>query len=179
MPADRLAGSKPLNVLFLCTHNSARSQIAEAVMTRKVERTAFGRFRVASAGSTPGTDVHPGALAALANYGIDWTGHAPKSIDAVCDRQWDLIITVCDRAKETCPTMPGQPAFAHWGLDDPSELPDPTAQARAFAEIVTQLARRIDLLLALPVERLERRALEVRVQRIADEVPARPGLTVV
>ncbi len=178
MQPDRTAGTKPLNVLFLCTHNASRSQIAEAVMTKKVERAAFGRFRVGSAGSTPGDAVHPGAIRALEGYGIDWSGHRPKSIDAVCDRRWDLIITVCDRAKETCPTMPGQPAFAHWGLDDPSEVLDEAGQARAFSDIVTVLARRIDLLLALPVETLERRALEVRVQHIVDEAPVPRGLTV-
>lgn len=174
MPTDTTR-SKPLNVLFLCTHNSARSQIAEALMTRKVERTAFGRFKVASAGSTPGDEVHPMALAALDTYGIDWSGRRPKSIDAVCDRTWDLIITVCDRAKETCPTMPGQPSFAHWGIDDPSDVLDEAGKKRAFAETVTLLARRIDLLLSLPVETLERRALEVRVQQIAADVPAPRG----
>ena len=177
MPIDGRT-SKPLHVLFLCTHNSARSQIAEAVMTRKIEQQAFGRFRVGSAGSAPGTQVHPGALKALASCRIDWSGRRPKSIDDVCDREWDLIITVCDRAKETCPTMPGQPAFAHWGMDDPSENLDPAAQERAFADVVTQLSRRIDLLLALPVETLERRALEVRAQQIAADVPVPRGLTI-
>ncbi len=168
------APARTLRVLFLCTHNSARSQIAEAVMARKVERTAFGRFRVASAGSTPGTKVHPMAIEVLKTYGIDWEGR-PKSIDAVRDRPWDLIITVCDRAKETCPTMPGQPAFAHWGMDDPSEALDEEARRRAFQMTLTQLARRIDLLLALPVETLERRALETRVQQIAADVPVPRG----
>ena len=178
MQPESKSATKPLNVLFLCTHNSSRSQIAEAVMTRKVERMAFGRFRVASAGSTPGQAVHSGALRALENYGIDWADRRPKSIEAVSDRRWDLIITVCDRAKETCPNMPGQPAFAHWGLDDPSEVLDEAERAKAFAEIVTILARRIDLLLALPVETLERRALEIRVQHIADAAPSRRGSTI-
>lgn len=171
MPIEHRAGTRPLNVLFLCTQNSARSQIAEAIMSRKVERVAPGRFRVGSAGSTPALRVNPMAIAALGSYGIEWTGRRPKSIDAVCDQQWDLIITVCDRARETCPTMPGQPAFAHWGMDDPAEIVDERARERAFAEVVTYLARRIDLLLALPVETLERRALEVRVQQIADQAP--------
>lgn len=171
MPIEHRTGARPLNVLFLCTQNSARSQIAEAIMTRKIERMAPGRFRVASAGSTPALRVNPMAIAALDAYGIEWTGRRPKSIDAVCDEQWDLIITVCDRARETCPTMPGQPAFAHWGMDDPSEIVDERARERAFAEVVTYLSRRIDLLLALPVETLERRALEVRVQQIAEQAP--------
>lgn len=171
MPIEHPLGARPLNVLFLCTQNSSRSQIAEAIMTRKASRVAPGRFRIASAGASPAARVNPGAMAALRDYGIDWAGHRPKSIDAVCDTQWDLIITVCDRAKETCPTMPGQPAYAHWGMDDPSEVLDERMRERAFAETVTYLARRIDLLLALPVETLERRALEVRVQQIADQAP--------
>ena len=171
MPIEHAAGTRPLNVLFLCTQNSARSQIAEALMSHKIERLAPGQFRVASAGSLPGERVNPMAIAALNAYGIDWSGRRPKSIDSVRDQQWDLIITVCDRARETCPTMPGQPAFAHWGMDDPSEILDERARERAFAETATYLARRIDLLLALPIDQLERRALEVRVQQIADRAP--------
>jgi protein-tyrosine-phosphatase len=171
MPNDATPVAKPLNVLFLCTHNSARSQIAEALLLRKSERLDDGRFHVASAGSTPGTVVHPMAVSALKSFGIDWTGRRPKSIDAVTSRDWDLIITVCDRAKESCPTMPGRPAFAHWGMDDPSEISEGAARARAFTATVTYLNRRIDLLLSLPVEKLERRALELRVQQIAVDVP--------
>ena len=161
----------PLRVLFLCTHNSARSQIAEALLESKAERQAPGRFEVASAGSMPGTRVHPLALEALAAYGIDWSGR-PKTIDSVSSRPWDLIITVCDRAKESCPVFPGRPAFAHWGMDDPSDVEgDEHARRRAFREVLTHLGRRIDLLLALPVERLERIALEKRVQQIAADIP--------
>ncbi|MGH7620189.1 MAG: arsenate reductase ArsC [Gemmatimonadaceae bacterium] len=162
--------AKSLSVLFLCTHNSARSQIAEALFVRKAERAASGRYRVASAGSTPGQRVHPGAVRALNDYGIDWAGKRPKSIDDVNHELWDLVITVCDRAKEACPTMPGQPAYAHWGMDDPSEMTGPE-QDRAFKETLTHLSRRIDLLLSIPFETLERRALETRVQGIADEAP--------
>ena len=165
------AHSGPLRVLFLCTHNSARSQIAEALLADKAQRQAPGRFQAGSAGSTPGTRVHPSAIEALAAYGIEWRGR-PKTIDSVCSQPWDLIITVCDRARETCPVFPGQPAFAHWGMDDPSEFEgDDATRRRAFREALTYLGRRIDLLLALPVERLERIALEKRVQGIADEVP--------
>ena len=160
-----------LSVLFLCTHNSSRSQIAEAIMSAKAARVANGRYRVGSAGSHPGVQVHPGALQALRRYGITWTNGFPKSIDAVCDEPWDLIITVCDSAKETCPTMPGQPAFAHWGMDDPSEsLPGP-AQTKAFDDTYIVLARRIDVLFAIPFETLTRRALELRAQQIAADVP--------
>ena len=161
--------AKRLNVLFLCTHNSARSQIAEAVMERKAAQMAPGRFQVASAGSSPGKEVHPGAIKALADYGIQWTGKRPKSIDDVKGERWDLVITVCDRAKETCPIIPGKPAYAHWGMDDPSETIGPE-QARAFKDTLTYLSRRIALLLSIPFETLELRALETRVQHIAEEV---------
>ena len=163
--------STPLRVLFLCTRNVARSQLAEAVMTRKVERIAPGRFIVASAGSDPGAEVHPTALRVLATSGIPWTGY-PKSVMSLCNESWDLIITVCDRAKESCPTVPGQPSYAHWGMDDPADVAeDDGAQERAFREALAYLGRRIDLLLALPVETLERAALQTRVQAIAGQVP--------
>ena len=166
--------SGPLRVLFLCTHNAARSQMAEALLANKAERQAPGRFEVASAGSRPGKGVHPLAIEALAAHGINWSGR-PKTIDSVCSQPWDLIITVCDRAKETCPIMPGMPAFAHWGMDDPSEVEGDDARRRAFRETLTHLGRRIDLFLALPVERLDRTTLGNRVQQIADEVPT-PGV---
>jgi arsenate reductase (thioredoxin) len=164
-----MMSGRSLGVLFLCTHNSSRSQIAEALLAGKAERMLPGRYRVGSAGAAPGERVHPGAIRVLQDYGIDWTGKRPKSIDDVSDEAWDLIITVCDRAKETCPTMPGQPAFAHWGMDDPSEMTG-AEQDRAYKETLTYLSRRIDLLLSIPFETLERRALEARVQSIVDEV---------
>lgn len=169
---------RPLRVLFLCTRNSARSQIAEAVMQSKIDRMARGRFEVASAGATPASGVQPLALQALSDYGIDWSAARPKSIDSVCSQDWDLIITVCDRARETCPVFPGQPAFAHWGMDDPSDvIGSDDARRRAFRDVLNHLARRIDLLLALPIERLERAALEQRAQAIADEAPVRRATT--
>lgn len=170
MEIEQRASKSTLSVLFLCTHNSARSQIAEALLSRKAERMAPGRYRVASAGSTPGREVHPGAVRVLREYAINWTGKRPKSIDDVNHELWDLIITVCDRAKENCPIMPGQPAFAHWGMDDPSESIG-LEQERAFKETLTYLSRRIDLLLSIPFETLERRALEARVQNIVNEIP--------
>jgi len=166
----RPTASKTLNVLFLCTQNAARSQMAEAILARKAEGLAPGRYHVASAGSMPGASVHPAAVRTLQKYGINWVGRRPKSVDDVNHQLWDLIITVCDRAKEACPTVPGQPAFAHWGMDDPSEMTG-LEQERAFNDTYNFLARRIDLLLSIPFETLEKRALEARVQGIADEVP--------
>ena len=169
-----------LRVLFLCTRNSARSQIAEAIMASRLAKDSSPRFQVGSAGSSPGDAVHPLAVQALASFGIDWRARRPKGIDDVQAHPWDLIITVCDRAKETCPVFPGQPAFAHWGMDDPAEVfGDEAARVRAFRETCTYLSRRVDLLLALRFETLERAALEARVQRIANvDVPVPRQATV-
>lgn len=155
---------QPLGVLFLCTGNSARSQIAEAILATKGK----GRFRVGSAGTKPAERVNPGAIDILAAHGIEWGGRRPKTIDEIQHEPWDLVITVCDNAKETCPVFPGHPAFAHWGMPDPAEVPGDEARARAFRETYQVLARRIDLLLALPLEKLEQRMMEVRVGGIGE-----------
>jgi arsenate reductase len=153
----------PLNVLFLCTGNSARSQIAEALLQKK----GRGRFHAGSAGSHPAAHVHPVTVRVLAESGIDWSGRTPKGTEAVQSNGWDFVITVCDRAKESCPTFPGRPVFAHWGMPDPSDVTESEdAQLRAFRETAQLLSRRIDLMLALPFETLERRALAERVRGI-------------
>ena len=164
-----MTATRTLGVLFLCTGNSARSQIAEAILARKGQ----GRFRVGSAGTKPAARVNPGAIDVLRDHGIDWTGHRPKTIDEVQHEPWDLVITVCDNAKETCPVFPGHPAFAHWGMPDPADVEPAEARARVFRETYQVLSRRIDLLLALPVEKLEQRMLELRVGEIA-----KPGAAV-
>jgi len=154
-----------LSVLFLCTGNSARSQLAEALLATRGK----GRFRVGSAGVHPATRVNPYAVEILREYGIDWSGRVPKTIDEVIDQPWDFVITVCDRAKESCPVFPGHPAFAHWGMPDPAEVEgDELAKRTAFRNTAVTLARRIDLLLALPFESLERRARDERVRRIGE-----------
>lgn len=141
----------PLRVLFLCTGNSARSQMAEALLNRKGQ----GRFHAESAGSRPAARVNPYAIQALADIGIPWDGHMPRGIDGLDRQQWDFIITVCDNAKEACPVFPGQPTFAHWGMDDPAEVEGTDEEKRrAFAAARNLLARRIDLLLSVPTERL-------------------------
>ena len=156
------ATNHPLRVLFLCTGNSARSQIAEALLTRK----GRDRFVVRSAGTEPTRAVNPGAIEALAEYGFEWAGQ-PKHVDTVSHEQWDIVITVCDRAKESCPTMPGHPVFAHWGMPDPAAVSgDEDDRRRAFRETLQYLSRRIDLLLSLPVESLERRVLELRLNSL-------------
>jgi protein-tyrosine-phosphatase len=156
-----------LRVLFLCTGNSARSQIAEALLSHK----GGDGFEAGSAGIQPRSAIHPDAIEALEGFGIGWHGRRPKGIDAICDQPWDFVITVCDRAKESCPSFPGHPVFAHWGMPDPVDIDDPVRRKQAFRETVTYLARRIDLLLSLPFESLERRALEERLRRIGLATP--------
>ncbi len=158
-----MTDTRTLGVLFLCTGNSARSQIAEAILTAK----GRGRFRVGSAGTRPAERVNPGAVEVLGAHGIDWTGKRPKTIDEIQDEPWDLVITVCDNAKETCPIFPGHPAFAHWGMPDPAAVAGDEERRRAFRDTFQVLSRRIDLLVAIPLEKLEQRVLEVRVGAIA------------
>jgi arsenate reductase (thioredoxin) len=107
----------PIRVLFVCTHNSARSQIAEALL----EHYGGSDFEVASAG-TEATRVNPFAVRVLADAGIDWSRAESKTIDRFLDQRFDYVITVCDRAKATCPVFPGSENTLHWGLDDPSEV---------------------------------------------------------
>ena len=155
--------TRPYRLLFLCTGNSARSQMAEALRNWKGK----GQFQAASAGSTPAARVNPYALETLREYGIPWAGHPPHSVDGLEREPWDFVITVCDRAKESCPIFPGQPVLAHWGMPDPAEVEgDASTERAAFRDAFLLLSRRIDLLLALPLKHLEGLALEARVRAI-------------
>jgi arsenate reductase (thioredoxin) len=152
-------------VLFLCTGNSARSQIAEAVLNRK----GAGRFIAESAGASPATKVNPYAIQALGDAGIEWLGHPPRGLGGLDRERWDFVITVCDRAKEACPVFPGQPVVAHWGMSDPAAVGgDEAVKRAAFFDALTLINRRIDLLLALPVEKLDRLVVEARVRAIGE-----------
>jgi arsenate reductase len=157
------SSDKPLRVLFLCTGNSARSQIAETLLNRK----GAGRFVAESAGTNPATHVNPRAIEALERHGYFWTGGYPKSLDGLLDRHWDFVITVCDRAREACPIFPGQPVIAHWGMPDPAAVVGTEVEIRrAFDDTVLVTGRRIDLFLALPMEKLSRLALEEQMKAI-------------
>ena len=126
-----------------------------------------GRFHAASAGSRPADRVNLHAIETLREYDVPWSGHAPRSIDGLEREPWDFVITVCDRAKEACPIFPGQPILAHWGMPDPAEVAgDEATKRKAFEAAFLLLSRRIDLLLALPIEKLERLALEARLRAI-------------
>jgi protein-tyrosine-phosphatase len=168
--------SRPFRVLFLCTGNSARSQIAEAILNR----LGAGRFVAESAGSQPAPRVNPLAVEALRESGITWAGHPPRGLNGLMDKDWDFVITVCDKAKEACPIFPGQPVLAHWGMPDPAEVQgDEERKRAAFFDTVTLASRRISLFLALPTEKLAKLALEARVRAIGevtlDEPAARGG----
>lgn len=137
----------PLRVLVLCTGNSARSQMAEAIL----RRLSANRIEVCSAGSVPQPEVHPAARAVLEDtYGIDTGDLHPKPIDRFLDRPFDYVITVCDRAAESCPVFPGDPERIHWSFEDPAAVTDETAQRRAFEHVATELAARIRVWLSLP-----------------------------
>ncbi len=160
------APSTPLRILVLCTGNSARSQIAEALLASK----GAGRFTAASAGSRPAERVNPLAVRVLAEVGIRWEGRTPRGLDGLDREHWDFVITVCDRAKESCPYFPGQPVLAHWGMPDPAEVEgSDDVKLAAFRDTLITLSRRIDLLLALPIDKLERLALERRVREIGTQ----------
>lgn len=161
---------RPLHVLFLCTHNSARSILAEAVLNH----IGQGRFKAFSAGSSPrdNQQPHPLGLQVLANASISTEGLRSKSWDEFARPDaphMDLVITVCDNAAgEVCPFWPAQPATAHWGYADPSAIEGSEAQKReAFRQTLLALNRRLTLLVNLPPENLERALL----QSTARELP--------
>ena len=151
----------PLSVLVLCTGNSARSQIAEALLQAR----GAGRVTASSAGSNPAARVNPYAVEALAAHGIVWEGRTPQHIDAVAREQHDLVITVCDNARDACPILPGA-ATVHWGLPDPADEATPEAARRAFAATFDALKRRVEALLTLPIESLDSSTLAAEARRI-------------
>jgi protein-tyrosine-phosphatase len=138
----------PLRVLFLCTGNSARSQMAEALL----RHLSGGRIDVQSAGTHPREEVHPRAKATLeTRFNIGSDGLFPKTVDRFIGQQFDYVITVCDRASETCPVFPGDPERIHWSLTDPAAVEGtPEEQQRAFDDSAADLARRLRLWLSLP-----------------------------
>ncbi len=159
---------KTYNILFLCTHNSARSILGEALASTDPS----GKFIGYSAGSTPGGKVNPFAeeLALQLGYAADklrsksWDEFAGPDAPAM-----DFIITVCDNAAgEICPVWPGKPATAHWGFPDPSQVQgDDDAKRQAFREVLVGLKRRIELLAALPLDKLDAISLQKDLRQLA------------
>lgn len=153
------------NVLFLCTGNSARSILAEALLNRD----GAGSFRAYSAGSQPKGEPHPMALAVLAEHGFSLDGLRSKSWEEFARLSaptMDLIITVCDNAAgETCPIWPGHPTTAHWGIEDPAAV-EGEAQRQAFLNAMRYMKNRISLLISLPEDQLDELQLRSRVREI-------------
>lgn len=166
---------KVLNVLFLCTGNSARSILAEAILNRM----GTNKFRAFSAGSHPTEKVNPFALALLEEHGHnvsnlrskDWIEFEKPDAAAM-----DLVITVCDRtAGEVCPVWPGRPITAHWGLPDPAAVSGNDVEIKqAFEKTYSALAHRIDSLTRLPLGQLDRSSLQRRVRKLGQK-PAEPA----
>ncbi|MFZ2389311.1 MAG: arsenate reductase ArsC [Polaromonas sp.] len=160
----------PFHVLFLCTHNSARSILAEAILNH----IGKSRFKAFSAGSSPREDQQPNPLGlqVLQHAGISTEGLRSKSWDEFARPDaphMDLVITVCDNAAgEVCPYWPGQPANAHWGYPDPSEGDGSEEQKlEAFRQTMLALHRRLTLLVSLPPEKLERALLQASARDLA------------
>ncbi|MFN3860553.1 MAG: arsenate reductase ArsC [Roseateles sp.] len=155
------------NVLFICTGNSARSIMAEGLMNG----LAAGRFKAYSAGSHPSGAVHPLALQTLAGLHLPTEGMRSKSWDefaAPGTPIMDFVFTVCDSAAgEVCPVWPGQPMTAHWGVPDPVAVQgDEATRRQAFIDVAVTLKRRIELLLALPLAKLEPLAIQHEIRNI-------------
>lgn len=162
----------PYNVLFLCTGNSARSLMAEALLNR----LGTGRFKAYSAGSHPGGAVQPLAAELANSIGYreplrskSWDEFARPDAPPI-----DIVITVCDNAAgDVCPVWPGQPVSAHWGMSDPVAVSGSEAERRrAFQSAWMQLRRRIDLLLALPIDKLDRLSIQRKLSAIGHEAAA-------
>ena len=158
---------RPYNVLFLCTHNSARSIIAETVMNR----LGGGHFRAFSAGSQPRGQVHPFALDLLRNAGHDISCLRSKSwaeFSAPGATPLDFVFTVCDNAaNEVCPVWPGQPMTAHWGVPDPSLVEGSEVERRlAFADTLRMLSQRISIFMSLPFRSLDQMSLQNQLKEI-------------
>lgn len=139
-----------MRVLFLCTANSARSQMAEALL-RDMSK---GTIEVFSAGSRPAAEVHPMAHQTIRKMlGHDLAEQGPKVFDQFVGQPFDYVITVCDRAAEECPVFPGDPEHIHWSFEDPAAVEGEEAQAYAFNKVASEIAARLRIWLALPALR--------------------------
>lgn len=150
-------------VLFLCTKNSARSQMAEAVLNYR----GRDNFIVYSAGSSPDNEIHPIAIKVLTQLDFDMTGKIPKSIEEYINDEFDFVITLCDRMKENRPIFPGKPILAHWDMPDPADSEGTEEEKTKFFEkTVKEISQRITLFLNLPMEKLDKMDLANKVEEI-------------
>jgi arsenate reductase (thioredoxin) len=165
----RAVADRPFNVLFLCTGNSARSIIAEAILNK----IGAGKFRAYSAGSHPKGRVHPETLRLLRSLGYDTSAFRSKSWSEFAGPgapQLDFVFTVCDNAAgEACPFWPGQPMTAHWGIPDPAEATGTEAEiALAFKDAYRMLNQRIGIFTALPIKSLDQLTLQNKLREIGN-----------
>ena len=163
---DALA-DRPFNVLFLCTGNSARSILAEAILNK----AGAGKFQAFSAGSQPKGQVHPEARKLLQSLGFDTRGFRSKSWNEFAKPgapALDFVFTVCDNAAgEACPLWPGQPMTAHWGIPDPAAATGSAAEiSLAFKDAYRMLSQRIGIFAALPLRSLDRMSLQAKLKDI-------------
>ena len=161
---------KPYNILVLCTGNSARSIMGEALFNT----LGAGRFQAYSAGSHPSGKVNPYAIEQVRALGYPVEGLRSKSWDEFAQPgapEMDFVVTVCDKAAgEICPLWPGQPVTAHWGFPDPVAVEGTDEEKRAaFAQTLRQIQRRVQLFLSLPLETLDRMAIESRMRAIGKQ----------
>jgi arsenate reductase len=158
---------EPYKLLFLCTGNSARSILGEYLL----RRLGGSRFQVFSAGSFPTGNVNPLASRVLKEiYNMDASEARSKSWEEFKDVEFDFVITVCDNARETCPIWPGQPIIAHWSSPDPAEVQGSDEQKyRAFKDVALQINRRLELFLAVPLEKLDRLKLTAATREIGNQ----------
>ena len=161
---------RPFNTLFLCTGNSARSIIAEAILNK----IGAGKFKAYSAGSQPKGHMNPHTLQLLTSLGYDTSGTRPKSWTVFAQPNapdLDFVFTVCDNAAgEACPVWPGQPMTAHWGVPDPAEATGSDAEiALAFKDAYRMLHRRIAIFAALPIRSLDQLSLQRRLDEIGKQ----------
>jgi arsenate reductase len=168
-----MTNQKTYNVLFLCTGNSARSILAEAILSK----LGKGRFNSYSAGSMPKGEPHPQALKLLKSLGYETASFRSKSWDEFAQAgapKLDFIFTVCDNAAgEVCPVWPGQPMTAHWGVPDPAAVTGSDAEiAAAFAETYRLMNNRISAFVNLPLESIDRLSLTNRLKEIHKEADA-------
>jgi arsenate reductase (thioredoxin) len=162
-----MVSGRPYSVLFLCTGNSARSIIAEAILNK----LGAGKFRAYSAGSHPKGHVHPETLRLLRSLGYDTTGFRSKSwVEFLKEPQFDFVVTVCDdAAKEVCPIWPGHPMTAHWGIPDPAEATgNPAEIALAFKDAHRLLNQRISIFVSLPLHSLDQLSISTRLREIGE-----------
>lgn len=137
--------------------------MAEAVLNQ----LGRDRFVAFSAGSDPADEIHPLACKVLSRAGFDMTGKRPKSLKEFLTEDFDFVITLCDRMKENCPIFPGQPIFAHWGSPDPADFKgEEEEKTRLFDKTFMEISQRVSLFINLPMEKLDRMALEIRVKEI-------------